>query len=186
MVRVLTLANAPPEYIEAARKLSCQECERFAKPKITTKVSPPHNFIPNYHVACDILFLNDRNNETYCALNIVDYGTRYQQVEVIKALPSTGSPTSWECTEAFMAAWTRFFGYPRNVRVDPGTHFAGDFEKMLRVNGVDRIVATAGEHHQQGIIERAGGTHEQGSASKQRDWTSGHEGRSHTVLRSNQ
>ena len=105
LVQMLRAANAPKAYIEAARVYKCDACE-LSKPKPKThKVTAPRPYSFNFEIGVDVLDVRDCNGRFYSILNVVDYGTTFQQAFVVRDSDAHGQPTSSKCPDAFHGGW---------------------------------------------------------------------------------
>ena len=133
---MLKAGKAPKEYIEAAKAHRCNPCELTkVKPK-TNKVGTPKPYEFNNEIGLDVLELKDANGRYYDILNIVDYGTTFQQAFIVREGDTNGVPSSSACLDAFVKGWVRPFGWPKNISVDRGLHNRGIFAQTLARKGV--------------------------------------------------
>ena len=154
LVQLLRASRSPKEYIDAAKAYRCDVCE-INKPLPTThKVSMPRPYEFNAEVGIDVLEIKDSAGRIYDVLNIVDYGTTFEQAFIVREADINGSPSSQKCLEAFTNGWVRPFGWPRYVALDRGSHNRGIFSFTLLKKGV-RIRSAALESPEQiGRVER--------------------------------
>ena len=71
---------------------------------------------------------NNLTNQKEWWLNCVCWGTGYQQVWRLGGDDSKEASSVWN---AFVKCWTRIFGEPEILVVDPGLEFAGHFGARL-------------------------------------------------------
>lgn len=107
---------------------------------------------PNEAHQADLLFLpHDRvKGKTYkYALTLVDVASRYKAAE-----PLT-SKSSAEVSEALMRIYKRGpLVFPKLLMVDPGREFFGEVSQLMVKHNVHVRRGQAGNHRQQGIVER--------------------------------
>ena len=83
-----------------------------------------------------MLEVKDSAGKIFDILNIVDYGTTFEQAFIVRESEVNGVPSSSKCLEAFVNGWVRPFGWPKSVAVDRGTHNRGVFNQTLSKKGV--------------------------------------------------
>ena len=83
LVQILRAPRAPPEYVQACRHFRCDACEDN-KPKQSTKVALPKNYVFGWNLGIDVLEIKDVADEPYLCLNILDLGTTFQKVALLR------------------------------------------------------------------------------------------------------
>ena len=101
----------------------CDECEGHKLPKARRPTAVPRSYRFNHVVGVDLVEIKFKE-QAYFWLNIICWGTQYQQVMQIDADHPKQPMNVWR---AFVEAWVRIFGVPEMVVIDPGTEFKGEF-----------------------------------------------------------
>jgi len=133
---MLRAAKVPKEFVDAAKSHRCDTCESNKPPPRTNKVAMPKPYTFNHEVGVDVLEVKDAAGTFYDILNVVDYGTTFQQAFVVREAETNGVPSSASCLDAFHKGWVRPYGWPRFVAADRGTHNRGVFNQTLSKKGV--------------------------------------------------
>ena len=98
--------------------------------------------------------IKDAAGTFYDILNVVDYGTTFEQAFIVRVADTNGVPSSSSCLEAFAKGWVRPFGWPKLVAADRGTHNRGVFAHTLGQKGVRINPAALESPEQIGRVER--------------------------------
>ncbi|CAE7397392.1 unnamed protein product, partial [Symbiodinium necroappetens] len=114
---------------------------------------PPYEF--NHPVPVDVPETADYVGHKYSWLNIVDVGTSYQVVTLVRV--GGGQPSSSKCLQKFMQHWVSPFGWPKVVSHDRGLHNRGAFAHGLSSHGVQIRQAGLESPEHIGKCERHGG-----------------------------
>ena len=88
-----------------------------------------------------VLEIKDVTDEPYLCLNILDLGTTFQQVVLLRQ--GHDSPSSRECLDSFVSLWDGWAGWPQTLSCDRGVHNRGVFARTLAQHGV--LICQAGE-----------------------------------------
>jgi hypothetical protein len=102
LVQMLRAAKVPKDYIDAAKSHRCDVCEATRKPSRTNKVARPKPYIFNHEVGVDVLEIKDAAGTFYDILNVVDYGTTFEQAFIVREADTNGVPSSASCLDAFV------------------------------------------------------------------------------------
>ena len=102
LVQILRASGAKPDYIKAARTLRCEGCDSVQPKPQTQKVTLPRSLSFNDAVGVNIFEVKDANGERYSVFSMVDQGTCFHQVTVVKVGGSQA--TSRECLKAFQSS----------------------------------------------------------------------------------
>ena len=145
-VQILRAARAPPEYIQACRHFRCISLPKWALPK---------DYVFGRNLGIDVLEVKDVADEPYLCLNILDLGTTFQQVVLLRQ--GLGSPSSRECLDSFVSLWVGWAGWPQTLSCDRGVHNRGVFARTLAPHGVLIHQAGVESPEQIGRVERHGG-----------------------------
>ena len=94
-------------------------------------------------------------DEPYLCLNILDLGTTFQQVVLLRQ--GHGSPSSRECLDSFVSLWVGWAGWPQTLSCGRGVHNRGVFARTLAQHGVLIRQAGVESPEQIGRVERHGG-----------------------------
>ena len=155
LVQILRAARAPPEYIQACRHFRCDACEDNKPKHQSTKVALPKDYVFGRNLGIDVLEVKDVVDEPYLCLNILDLGTTFQQVVLLRQ--GHGSPSSRECLDSFVSLWVGWAGWPQTLSCDRGVHNRGVFARTLAQHGVLIRQAGVESPEQIGRVERHGG-----------------------------
>ena len=154
LVQMLRAAKVPKEFIEAAKAHRCDVCEQTKPPRPTHKVSKPKPYVFNHEVGVDVLEIKDAAGTFYDILNVVDYGTTFEQAGIVRVGDTNGVPSSSNCLKWFVNGWVRPFGWPKFVAGDRGTHNRGVFMQTLSKKGVRFNPAALESPEHIGRVER--------------------------------
>ena len=108
LVQVLRAARARPEYIQACRHFRCDACEDNRPKPQSTMVALPKDCVFGRHLGIDVLEVKDVADEPHLCFNILDMGTTFQQVVLLRQ--GHGSPSSRECLDSFVSLWVGWAG----------------------------------------------------------------------------
>ncbi|CAE7255946.1 RE2 [Symbiodinium natans] len=155
--QVLRQSKASKEFILAARLHRCKACLDTAPVPRHHPVSGesvfPKEF--NHTLGIDCMEVKDVDGTRYTAVNMVDMGTSFQQVALIKS--GGGNPSARQCLQVFMERWVSWAGHPQHVVVDRGTHFKGEFASYMGQHGIHLRNAPLESPQTIGKVERHGG-----------------------------
>eukprot|EP00971_Amphidinium_carterae_P349984 6491327-Amphidinium_carterae.1 len=155
LVRAMKLAGVRPGIrLWTKKEFRCNECEsrgRIVKRPATLSKS----FQFNQVVGVDTIHVTVGDQTMQLWLNIVDFGTRYQQAAPMTS--ETENPTSEAALEAFEASWMSVFGLPETILTDLGSEFKGAFAQKFEAEGVQHLTINSRAPWEQGITERTGG-----------------------------
>ena len=84
LVQMLRAAKVPKEFIEAAKSHRCDVCEATKPPTRTNKVSRPKPYVFNHEIGIDVMEVKDAAGTFYDILNVVDYGTTFEQAFIVR------------------------------------------------------------------------------------------------------
>ena len=155
MIQVLRGAGASDELINAAKVFKCETCRVSDEGTKTHPVSAPPPYEFNHTVSVDVFETADSTGQKYSWLNIVDNGTCYQVVTLVKV--GGGQPSSAKCLKKFMAHWASPFGWPKIISHDRGLHNRGAFAHGLAAHGCQIRQAGLESPEHIGRCERHGG-----------------------------
>ena len=102
-------------------------------------------------VRLDLVDMKGLDGERHYWLNIVCWGTSFQQVLYMGKQRDARSV--WQ---VFSRGWARIFGMPECIVVDPGTEFQGYFGQMASSKGTALSPTDARAPWQNGRTERSG------------------------------
>ena len=154
LVQMLRAAKAPKDFIEAAKSHRCDVCEATRPPARTNKVSRPKPYVFNHEIGVDVFEVKDAAGTFYDLLNVVDYGTTFQQAFIVREGQTNGVPSSSNCLDAFVKGWSRPFGWPKLLAADRGMHNRGVFGQTMSKKGVRINPAALESPEQIGRVER--------------------------------
>ena len=158
LVQMLRASKAPKSFIDAAKAHRCDVCEATKPPARTNKVSRPKPYIFNHEIGVDVCEIKDSAGTFYDILNVVDYGTTFEQAFIVREGTTNGVPSSSACLEALTKGWVRPFGWPKFVAGDRGMHNRGVFMNTLSKKGVRFNPAALESPEQIGRVERCNQT----------------------------
>eukprot|EP00435_Cladocopium_sp_Y103_P054634 s153_g17.t2 len=150
-LRILRYAKAKPEIIEQAKKMKCSVCERHQQVRPARRSAPPRELGFNDCVGIDVVYLPTPDKRTKPALNILDWGTKFQLV-----VPLQGKKPQY-VREGYRH-WLRIFGAPKRLAIDLGREFKGDFVKLVEADGSYVDPSAVETPQQRGMTERHGKT----------------------------
>ena len=151
LIRMLVSANASKDVLHAAKHLVCDVCLRnrplpHARP---TGPSQPRRF--NDRVGADLIFLRDIKRTMYCFLNLVDYASAYQMLDL---LPDRSEAA---VIRSIINSWGRVFGFPDELALDAeGCFRSYRFEQLAAQTSTKVRFVPAEAHYQLGMVERHG------------------------------
>ena len=93
------------------RRTDVRHANRKPKPP-TNKVAPPKPYVFNHEVGIDVLEMKYAAGTVFDILNVVDYGTTFQQAFIVREATTNGTPSSSACLDAFVKGWVRPVGWP--------------------------------------------------------------------------
>ena len=152
MARSLRIAHAKPHVIRyVAKEFRCSVCQSRPRPKPAKPAVLPKSYEPGKVIGVDVIFLSSLDKqETFPALNMVDWGTGYQMVERLKNMESDHA---WR---TFLRVWGRVFGVPEILIADLGNEFRAQFVELASQAGALVRHTAARSPWQAGKTERAG------------------------------
>ena len=111
LVQVLRGAGASEELVNAAKIFQCESCRVSDEKSRTHPVSAPPPYEFNHTVSVDVFETADYTGHKYSWLNIVDVGTSYQVVALVRA--GGGQPSSASACRSLCSTGFRPSGGPR-------------------------------------------------------------------------
>ena len=150
--RTLRIAHGKPHLVRyAAKEFSCSTCASRPMPKPARPAVLPKSYQPGQVVGIDVMYLPALNKqESFPALNIVDWGSGYSMVERLEEM------TADHVWRTFMRTWARIFGVPEVLIADLGSEFRGEFADLASQCGALVRHIGARSPWQNGKTERAG------------------------------
>ena len=155
MLQLLRAARVNPEFIKACRLHRCVACESTARKKPTHKVTMPTEFRFGHTLGIDLMEVRDAQGEKYQVLNMVDIGTTFQLVAVVKK--GAGQCSSAECLRILSERWFSWAGLPEQITCDRGLHNRGTLQRYMDEHGVRVVHAPLESPESIGRTERHGG-----------------------------
>ena len=143
---------------DAIRHFKCSVCEELKLPTLRRSATMPHADQPNQIVGVDYVQVELKRDEEngdmverkFNVLTCVCLGTDFCQQIVV---PGFGQDN---LSKAFHAVWTRPYGAPKTVYMDPQqTNLSKDFQAYLRHYGINLLHCAADSHWQIGRVEIA-------------------------------
>ena len=155
MLQLLRAARVNPEFIKACKLHRCVACESTARKKPTHKVTMPTEFRFGHTLGIDLLEIRDAQGDKYQVLNMVDIGTTFQLVAVVKK--GAGQRSSAECLRILTERWFSWAGLPEQITCDRGLHNRGTLQRYMDEHGVRVVHAPLESPESIGRTERHGG-----------------------------
>ena len=88
--------------------LPCRRQHRLALLRLVLS-SMPQPYVFNHTLGVDVAYLAVCDGTTFMFLNMVDIGTVFQQMVLLRE--GKGTPTSLQCLDAMMQRWASWAGY---------------------------------------------------------------------------
>ena len=154
LLRVLRNSGASEEALSRASQFSCPTCEASRRPAEAVPAQPAHAEGFNDRVGMDVKYFQGwKLGEKVPCLNIVDYGSSFQQV-----IPLPGRETGVTLRQAYSQFWLAWAGVPNLIVLDPSQPNLSEALCQPCENEGSRVCHTAAEAHWQiGKVERHGG-----------------------------
>lgn len=157
LLRMLKLAAADRDIINAVPHFRCQVCEETKKPlapRPTKPTRPAWEQKFNYEVSIDVFEIKDALGHRHSILSMVDIATKYH---VAVRVAGGGTPSSKACAEALNMGWLVWAGPPTYIVADQGVHNKGRLRSLLLSQGVQLRPTGIYSPWQLGVGERQGG-----------------------------
>eukprot|EP00971_Amphidinium_carterae_P153241 3037908-Amphidinium_carterae.1 len=155
LIRAMKFAGVRPGIrLWVKREFHCNECASRGR-IVRRPATLSKSFQFNQVVGLDTIHVTVAGQPMQLWLNMVDFGTRFQQVAIVQS--ETENPTSEATLEAFESSWVSVFGLPESILTDLGSEFKGMFAKRLEEEGVQHLTINSKAPWEQGITERTGG-----------------------------
>ena len=122
MIKLLRAARVNKSYIEAVGLHRCNTCEDNTNRPGSHKTSLPYEYSFNACLGRDLLEVSDAAGARYTVLSMVDMGTTFQQLRVIR---EGKNATSSQVLKALWDRWIAWAGHPKQLVIDRGLHFRG-------------------------------------------------------------
>ena len=158
MMRLANRCHSSDTVKDAIRHFKCSVCEELKLPTLRRSATMPHADQPNQIVGVDYVQVELKRDEEngdmverkFNVLTCVCLGTDFCQQIVV---PGFGQDN---LSKAFHAVWTRPYGAPKTVYMDPQqTNLSKDFQAYLRHYGINLLHCAADSHWQIGRVEIA-------------------------------
>ena len=166
MMRLAIRCKSSEAVKRAIRNFSCSVCQELKLPTLRRNATMPHAEQPNQVVGVDFVQVElTRDSEKHGSktgarsgleeikfnvLTCVCLGTDFAQQIVV---PSKGKNL---LSTAFHEAWTRPYGAPKFVYMDPTQiNISKDFQEYLQHHGIQMLQCAADSHWQLGRVEIA-------------------------------
>jgi len=153
--RLIKLGNGRPEVYKWVKKnFRCDDCEAHRKPKAKRPSAVPKTYRFNHVVGIDLVQTAGPDGVKYFFLNIICWGTSYQQVKIVEGDNAKTAENVWN---TIVDTWFRIFGCPDILVLDPGLEFEGYFAEHAQAYGITILPTDRESPWQNGRTERAGG-----------------------------
>ena len=133
LLHILKGAKASPEVIKAAKYYKCDVCTELDTGPRPRPTKAPSRYAFNHELIIDVIDVKDSQGERYSFLSMVDAGTTFHQVALVRV--GGGNPSSRKCLSKLITYWTSWAGWPSILTCDRGTHNRGALAKACRANG---------------------------------------------------
>ena len=154
MIKLLRAARVNKSYIEAVRLHRRNTCEDNTNRPRSHKTSLLYEYRFNVCLGMDLLELSDAAGTRYTVLNMVDMGTTFQQLHVIR---EGKNATSSQVLKALCDGWIGWAEHPEQLVTDRGLHFRGVLYRYLSGHGVQVHTAPLETPEAIGRVECHGG-----------------------------
>ena len=154
MTNLLKAAKVDKAYIDAVKLHRCTACEDTAPKTKTHKTSLPYEYRFGANLGIDLLELKDSVGHKYAVLNMVDLGTTFQVLHVIR---QGLNATSSQVLKALSQRWFSWAGFPETIVCDRGLHMRGVLASYCAANGIQVKHAPLETPEAIGRVERHGG-----------------------------
>lgn len=153
--RLALRCKASPAVMQAINEFKCSICDELRAPPTMRKSTIPHAESPNQIVGVDYVQVDlKREDESgkikelkIHVLTVVDLATDFCQQIVVE-------PGRHAMAKAFHQVWSRPFGVPKMVFMDPDRrNISYDFQRYLVRNDIALLHAAAESHWQAGKVE---------------------------------
>ena len=94
----------------------------------------PKDYVFGRNLGIDVLEIKDVADEPSVCLNILDFGSTFQTVVLLRQ--GHGSSSSRECLDSLVSLWVGWAGWPQTLSCDRGVHNRGVFARTLAQHGV--------------------------------------------------
>lgn len=151
LLRLLAWQGAiSKQMISAVKHMQCASCQRTQKHKQPRPSAMPVANMGQFNdnLQSDVFYCRDVLGINYPVLGIIDQSTLLHQA---CRMPDTSSETT---LDLFRKTWFKPYGYPMNIRVDPGAPYAKNFRDYVERRGIFLEVVPAEAHWRIGLIER--------------------------------
>ena len=157
MLRLAVRCNASEELKQEIRKFDCPICNELKPPASFRKSAIAHAEKPNEIVGVDYVQFElkkelggvKKSEIVFNVLTCFDLATGFAQQVIVPKGPNTLS-------KAFHSAWTRPYGAPKMVYMDPAhASISVDFQTYLAHHDIVLLHCATDAHHQIGQVEIA-------------------------------
>ena len=153
-LRVLKNSGASDEALRRANDFTCPTCEASKRPSDAIPAQPAHTEGFNDRIGMDVKYFQGwaPGSKVPC-LNIVDYGSSFQQV-----VPLSGRETGDMIRKAYAQFWLSWAGVPNTLVLDPSQpNLSQSLCQACEDEGTRVCHVPAEAHWQIGKVERHGG-----------------------------
>lgn len=154
LVSLLRAARVEKQYVEAVKLHRCTICEDNAPKGKSHKTSLPYEYRFGACLGIDLLEIKDSTGAVYTCLNMVDMGTTFQQLHVIR---KGHNATSAQVIKTLSDRWFSWSGFPKQIVCDRGLHFRGELPSFCGRHGIQMRNAPPETPEAIGRVERHGG-----------------------------
>ena len=133
MVNLLRAARVHKSYVDAVQYHRCSACESTAPRPRQHKTALSYEFRFGANLGCDLLEVTDAAGHKYTVLNMVDLGTTFQQLVVLR---EGKNATASMVLCALQNRWFAWAGHPEVLTADRGLHFRGVLLQYCSSHGI--------------------------------------------------
>ena len=131
LVRLMKMARCHVDMIEYAMHMKCPTCLRRKAPDRTPRVSMPYRPTRfNAGVGLDLKRSHDATAKQFMLLDILCLATAY---DIVVPLVDKSAAS---VAQAIKMYWINWAGVPKNIVVDAGTEYHGDFKDAMSQLGM--------------------------------------------------
>ena len=157
MLRLANRCQVSDAIKNQIKKFKCDICDEHKVPPSHRQSAVPHAEQPNQIVGIDFVQVELKHEDAngkrverkFNVLTCVDLATDFAQQIIVP-------PGGYQLSKAFHNAWTRPYGAPKIIYMDPATSsISADFQKYMMQNNIQLLHCGAESHWQLGRVEVA-------------------------------
>ena len=154
MLRLAKRCQSSSDVIDTIKAFRCPVCEELKVPGSHRQAAMPHAEKPNEIVGLDYVQVELKREDDqgklvedkFNVLTVVCLATGFAQQIIC--------PTGHSMSTAFHEVWSRPYGLPKTVYMDPAmANVSKEFQRYLAQNDIRLLLAAAESHWQLGLVE---------------------------------